>query len=86
MFFCDIDERSKQRGDRQSLLNYSGETPINLDEGRLHYTCIYKPTTEELKTKEIVWEVPFQPNSLEQATIRIKAASEHEDPRLQRCR
>ena len=35
-----------------------------------------EPTTKNLKTKEIVWAVPFQPNSLEQATTRIKAAQD----------
>ena len=52
----------------------SGEIPIDLEEGRLTYTYIREPTTEELKTKEIVWAVPFQPNSLERSTTRIKAA------------
>ena len=33
-----------------------------------------EPTTKELETKEIVWAVTFQPNSLEQATTIIKAA------------
>ena len=71
VFVCDIDERLKQRGDRQSLLTDSGEIPINLEEGRFPYTYIRKPKTEELNTKEIVWEFPFQPNSLEQATTQI---------------
>ena len=74
VFVCDIDERSKQLGGRQSLLTDSGEIPIDLEDGRLPYTYIREPTTEELETKEIVWAVPFQPNSLEQATNRIKAA------------
>ena len=74
VFVCDIDECSKQRGGRQSLLTNSGEIPIDLEEGRLPYTYIRKPTTEDIKTKEIVWAVPFQPNSLDQATTRIKAA------------
>ena len=68
VFVCDIGERSKHRVGRQSLLTDSGEIPINIEEGRLPYTYILEPTTEELETKEIVWEVPFQPNSLEQAT------------------
>ena len=54
MFVCDIDERSKQRGGRQSLLTNSGDIPIDLDEGRMPYTYIRKPTTEELETKEII--------------------------------
>ena len=74
VFVYDIDERSKQRGGRQSLLTDSGEIPIDIEEGRLPYTYIREPTTEELETKEIVWEVPFQPNSLDQAIIIIKAA------------
>ena len=51
VFVCDIDERSKQRGDRQSLLTDSGEIPIDLEEGRLSYTYICEPTTKELKIK-----------------------------------
>ena len=51
VFVCDIDERSKQRGGRQSLLADLGEIPIDLEEGRLPYTYIHKPTTEELETK-----------------------------------
>ena len=74
MFVCDIGECSKQRGGRQSLLTNLGEIPIDLEEGILHYTYISEPTTEELETKEIVWAVPFQPNTLEHATTRIKAA------------
>ena len=38
VFICDIDERSKQRGGRQSLLTNYGEIPIILEEGRLPYT------------------------------------------------
>ena len=52
----------------------SGEIPIDLEDWRLPYTYIHEPATEELKTKEIVWAVPFQPNSLDQATTRIKAS------------
>ena len=51
VFVCDIDERSKQRGGRQSLLTNSGEIPIDIEDGRLPYTYIREPTTEELKTK-----------------------------------
>ena len=74
VFVCDIDERPKQRGVRQSLFTNSGEIPIDLEKGRLPYPYIRKPTTEEIKTKENVWAVPFQPNSLEKAITRIKAA------------
>ena len=84
VFVCNIDERFKHRGCRQSLLTGSGEIPINLEEGRLTYTYIHEATTKELETKEIVRAVPFKPNSLEQVTTRIKSASEHEDPRRQR--
>ena len=51
VFVCDIDERPKQRGVRQSLFTNSGEIPIDLEKGRLPYPYIRKPTTEELKTK-----------------------------------
>ena len=74
VFVCDIDELSKQRGGIQSLLTDYGEIPIDLEEGRLPYTYIRKPTTEEIETKEIFRAVPFYPNSLEQATTIIKAA------------
>ena len=52
----------------------SGEIPIDLEETRLTDTYIGEPTTKKLETKEIVSVVPFQPNSLEQATTRIKDA------------
>ena len=74
VFFCDIYESSKQCGGRQSLLTDSGDITIDLQEGRLPYTYIREPTTEQFKTKEIVWAVPFQPNSLEQAATIIKTA------------
>ena len=74
MFVCDINERSKQHGGRQSLLTDSWKIPIDLEEGRLPYTYIPKIATEELKTKEIVWAVLSQPNSLEQAPTIIKDA------------
>ena len=51
VFICDINECSKQRGGRQSLLTDSGDIPIDLDEGRLPYTYIREPTTEDLETK-----------------------------------
>ena len=51
MFVCDIDERSKQLGGTKSLLTDSGKIPIDLEDGRLPYTYIHKPTTEEPETK-----------------------------------
>ena len=51
VFVCDVDECSKQRGGRQSLLTDSREIPIDLEEERLPYTYIHEPTTEELKMK-----------------------------------
>ena len=51
VFVCDMDERSKKRGVRQSLLTNSWEIPIDLEEGVLPYTYIHEQTTEELKTK-----------------------------------
>ena len=74
VFVCNIDERYKQRSGRQSLCTDYGEIPIDLEEGRLPYTHIREPATEEIETKETIWVVPFQPNSLEQATTRNKAA------------
>ena len=59
VFVCNIDERSKHHGGRQSLLNNSGEIPINLEEERLSYTYIRDPSTEEIQTLPIVWSVPF---------------------------
>ena len=51
VFVCDIDERSKQLGGTKSLLTDSGKIPIDLEDGRLPYTYIHKPTTEEPETK-----------------------------------
>ena len=49
-FDCNIDERSKHRGDRQSFLTDYGEIPINLEEDRLPYTYIREPTIKEIQT------------------------------------
>ena len=51
VFICEIDERSKQLGGTKSLLTDSGKIPIDLEDGRLPYTYIHKPTTEEPETK-----------------------------------
>ena len=51
VFVCDIDERSKQLGGTQSLLTDSGEIPIDLEDGRIPYTNIREPTTEEPETR-----------------------------------
>ena len=46
LFACNIDERSKHRGGRKSLLTESEEIPIDLKEEILPYTYIREPTTK----------------------------------------
>ena len=70
----DIDERSKTRGGRQSLLAGDSEVPIKLEANRLPFTYNRMPTEQELQSISITWIVPCNQNILQTASTRIAAA------------
>ena len=70
----DIDERSKTRGGRQSLLAGDSEVPIKLEANRLPFTHNRMPTEQELQSISITWIVPCNQNILQTASTRIAAA------------